>query len=126
MKKVLVLLIGVLLITGCSNKEENDKDAKIEELLNVRYHEVDNMACITFYGEGRYSMYDCDSEPTNYFFDSESECTYELNGNKMNFKCEHEIQEHKNNYIEILEWTKDTFKFKMDGKIKEFKGEENE
>ena len=75
MKKICLLLIGLFLITGCAKEEVPFKD--------VRYQEIDEegntaWACITFYGKGSYSLYDCDSEPTSYPFDSEWECKYKF------------------------------------------------
>lgn len=107
----------------------NHKKYYLEELgmenkvkyTNIKYREnKTDYACITFYPDGDYSMYDCDSEPTEYFFDSESECTYKYIGNKLEFDCEYTIYDHKNNYIEIIEWTDKIFKFNIEGKVKTF------
>lgn len=113
-----------VLLTGCQKKEEKkENNQEIKPIYNVKYKEVGEYACITFRDEKKYSMYDCDSEPTHYFFDSESECEYEFKGNKIYFDCKYEYEEHKRDYIEIITWTKDELIFNYEGEIKTFKKE---
>lgn len=119
-KIFIISLTLMFLLTGCAF----DKDMKVK-YTNITYREEnDGWACLTFYDDGDYSMYDCDSEPTNYFFDSEAECTYKYTGDKIKFKCKYYINEHKNNYIEIKEWDKSVLKFTIDGQEKVFYAQE--
>lgn len=119
-KIFIISLTLMFLLTGCAF----DKDMKVK-YTNITYREEnDGWACLTFYDDGDYSMYDCDSEPTNYFFDSEAECTYKYTGDKIKFKCKYDINKHKNNYIEIKEWDKSVLKFTMDGQEKVFYAQE--
>ena len=78
---------------------------------DITYISKDHDACLTFYNQKEYSLYDCDSEPTDYFFDSESECTYKYDGKYIKFKCKYNIQDTKTNKIKVLSWTKDKFEF---------------
>ena len=125
--KLILLTIMLLIITACSSET-------IEvEYQNITYEEISidennnvstEYACITFYDDGEYSMYDCDSEVTNYYFDSENECKYFYDGDKIKFKCKYNYSNVKNKPIEIITWDKDTFEFKYNGDIKIFKSME--
>lgn len=119
MKKVFLFFVIILFVCGCSKKIDlaSKKDV---EFVNIIYREENNgYACITFFEEG-YTMYDCDSEPTNYFFDSENECDYSYTGDRIYFDCKYNYQDHKNDYIDIMEWNENNFVFIMDGVIKTF------
>jgi hypothetical protein len=66
-------------------------------------------------------MYDCDSEPTNYFFDSENECTFKYDGTYMKFDCKNNFSDKDIDTIKILSWDKYTFRFKYGDEEKVFK-----
>ena len=76
MKKIVLLMFIPLLLVGCNNKKDGLDETSLKEVeyKNITYQEIVNnkpvYACITFYKNNDYSMYDCDSEPTSYFFDS--------------------------------------------------------
>lgn len=90
--------------------------------LNIRYERKDGWACLEFREDGDYTMYDCDSEPTNYFFDSENECIYKyLNDKKeINFKCEASVWDIEEKNIKIENWTRNKITFTIDGKTETF------
>lgn len=112
MKKYLV--IGLLLLSvGCKKVVPK---GNFDIIYDTTYVGDEGTACLTFHKDG-YSLYDCDSEPTNYFFDSENECTYIYNKDTMRFKCEY----NNGGNIKILNWTKEEFKFKYKNEIKIFK-----
>lgn len=132
MKKKLLIIVGIVLIIGIGlfvyfnlNKSINYEDAPY---LNIRYREKDEWACLEFRTNGSYTMYDCDSEPTNYFFDSENECTYNYLKEKseVNFKCKSSVYGIKNKSIKILEWDEKKIKFSFDKEEKTFYAENEE
>lgn len=90
---------------------------------NITYKAADNSACLTFYNDKEYSLYDCDSEPTSYFFDSENECTYKYSGGYMSFNCKYNVENSKTNKIKVLVWSKEEFSFKYNSNTIKFKAE---
>ncbi len=126
MKTRLSLLIGgfiiliAIIIFIIFKIVNNDDTPKFKPIYNITYVGDDNLACLTFYKDGSYSLYDCDSEPTNYFFDSENECTYTYKKEYMSFECKYNYSKSKNKKIKILNWTKDEFKFEYNNKVKTF------
>ena len=114
------LLVGVFIIFEKS-EIGNGSDAPY---LEIRYNSNDR-ACLTFYENGKYSMYNCDSDPTNYFFDNENDCTYKYysSSNKIIFKCNYNSKYKHHNYIKVLEWDENHIKFDYEGDIKTFKAE---
>ncbi|MDO4995722.1 MAG: hypothetical protein Q4E69_00945 [Bacilli bacterium] len=110
-----LIIIGLVVIFN-NIKRSNYHDAKY---LGIMYQEEhDEYACLTFDTNGRYSLYDCDSEPTSYFFDDENECTYSYdNKDTIYFDCKYKSKQNK---IKVVEWTKDVFRFEIDGKVKNF------
>ena len=122
MKKILILTFLLLILSGCEKKEEENKtEYQDAPYLDTRYRGDNGQACLTFYKNGRYSMYDCDSEPTDYKFDSESECkyNYDKENNKIYFKCKNV----KDNYIKIKKWDKEHITFIYEGEEKTFEVE---
>lgn len=121
MKKLLVVIAMLFLVTGCSKNEE-------VPYPGIRYQEVREdenelhtvWACIRFLDNGKYSLYDCDSEPTSYAFDNEWECTYKYQNNKMRFNCKYG----DGAVIKITKWDEETFEFIYDGETKTFKSED--
>ena len=71
---ILVLLIVILVIVFTKYKKNNE--VLMEAHRGIIYREVGYDACLSFYDDDVYSLYDCDSEPTDYPFDSEWECEY--------------------------------------------------
>lgn len=117
---ILVLSVGVLIYFKCNNNDNIPyQDAPY---LNIRYAAKDEWACLEFRTNGDYTMYDCDSEPTNYFFDSENECTYNYieSKNEVNFKCDNEYSSVKNKSIKIIEWDENKIRFSFDNEEKTF------
>lgn len=115
---VLLLILIAFVIINVLNKV-NGFDAPYKDLT---YSATNGRACLTFYKNGKYSMYDCDSEPTSYYFDSENECTYKYYSvsKKIKFKCKHETEYKHKNYIKVLEWDNKHIKFIYEGKEKTF------
>ena len=114
----LLVILGIFTITGCSKEEQYET---FDMVYDVTYVSEDEDACLTFYKNGKYSLYDCDSEPTDYFFDSESECTYTYTNGYMNFKCKYKDSKYKDSKIRILNWNEEEFKFVYDNKEVTFK-----
>ena len=69
-----ILVIGLLFLIGPHNKP----------YTGITYSARNERACLVFHKNGKYSMNNCDGEPTNYFFDDEHECTYKYL--KWNYK----------------------------------------
>jgi len=115
---ILILLIIILVIVF-TNRNKNDNEPSMEAHRGIIYREVGNDACISFYDDDVYSLYDCDSEPTSYPFDSEWECEYFFDNSEeiITFKCvdKDDIK------IKVLSWTEDEFSFLFDGKERFFK-----
>lgn len=124
MKKNLLLFFLLLMfmigLTGCEKEEINET---FDIVYDVTYVSENENACLTFYKNGEYFLYDCDSEPTDYFFDSESDCTYTYKNGYMKFKCKYKDPQHKDQKIRVLNWTDEEFKFKYDDEIIIFKKE---
>lgn len=119
MKKFLILFFILFILTGCNS---NLKDADYEDIWYQEINTLDDetytlWACIEFYDNGNYNLYDCDSEPTEYPFDNEWECKYKYHDNIMDFKC----KIGKGGSIKILKWDEETFEFEYDGKKRTFK-----
>ena len=114
----LLFILGIFVIIGCGNEEENET---FDIVYDVTYVSESENACLTFYENGEYFLYDCDSEPTNYFFDSESDCTYTYKNGYMKFKCKFKDPKHKDQKIRILNWNEEEFQFIYDDKIVTFK-----
>ena len=119
---VLILILGITLIIFI-NKKNNKSNAK--SFYNITYVSSDNDACLTFYDASTYSLYDCDSEPTDYFFDSENECTYDYDGKYMTFDCKYYSQAISTDKIEVLKWDKQIFKFTYENKDLTFKAKKD-
>lgn len=124
MKKIIIIFV-LLILCSCS---VNSNDDVPKEYQSIRYQEVDSenqtqYACITFFAKGEYSMYDCDSEPTNYFFDNENECNYEYDSEdkEIEFDCKYDYSDEDT--ITNVYFDKDTFKFTIEGEEKTFKSE---
>lgn len=114
----LIVILGIFNITGCGKEEQYET---FDIVYDVTYVSEDEDACLTFYKNGKYSLYDCDSEPTDYFFDSESECTYTYKNGYMNFICKYINPKHKDSKIRILNWNEEEFKFEYDDEVVTFK-----
>ena len=114
----LLVILGIFTITGCSKEEQYET---FDMVYDVTYVSENEDACLTFYKNGKYSLYDCDSEPTDYFFDSESECTYTYTNGYMNFKCKYKDPKHKDSKIRILNCNEEEFKFVYDDEEVTFK-----
>lgn len=105
------------------NNINNNSLSDIKPYYNIKYVGDDGLACLTFLNNKEYSLFDCDSEPTEYFFDSEDECTYKLNDDEMIFNCKYNIMNSKTNKIKLTKWNKDEFSFIYNGNNKTFKSE---
>lgn len=118
----IVIISSFFLFTNKTDKENTTGSSKenIKPYYNIRYVGDEGTACLTFYNENEYSLFDCDSEPTEYFFDSEDECTYKISGDEMIFDCKYNIMNSKTHKIKITKWTKDEFSFIYNGKEKTF------
>ena len=105
-----ILVIGLLFLIGPHNKP----------YTGITYFARNERACLVFHKNGKYSMNNCDGEPTNYFFDDEHECTYKYlkEENKLEFNCE--IEPDPNGTIKVLEWDIKHIKFIYKGKTKTF------
>lgn len=114
----LLVILGIFTITGCSKEEQYET---FDMVYDVTYVSENEDACLTFYKDGKYSLYDCDSEPTEYFFDSESECTYTYTNGYMIFKCKYKDSKHKDSKIRVLNWNEEEFKFVYDDEEVTFK-----
>lgn len=95
----------------------------IKPYYNITYVGDNGNACLTFINKKEYSMYDCDSEPTNYFFDSEAECSYKITGDEIIFDCKYDIYNTKLKKIKVTNWTNSEFTFIYNGEEKTFKAE---
>ena len=119
------ILVGVMIFSKKSKTDEDKTSNQVisfpEELLDITYQEYKDgeyeYACITFYKDNKYSLYDCDSEPTNYPFDSEWECEPKYDGKKITFEC----LDNKKVTIDIVKWDKEEFVFKYNGEEHTFK-----
>ena len=114
---VLVLLVAILCIVYFV-KHKNNGDA-FEPHYSITYQENGtDYACLTFYQDGDYSLYDCDSEPTDYLFDSEWDCKYSLDKKKgmINFICPNS----ENVNIKVKKWSETEFIFEYKGEEKTF------
>ena len=121
-----IVLVVLMIVERNKNSDDDFVNASFpEELLNITYREYKDDefidACLTFYDDNKYSLYDCDSEPTNYPFDSEWECKaeYDNGRNEIIFKC----LEDKKVKIKINKWDKEEFVFEYDNKEHTFKVE---
>ena len=123
---VLVILIIVsALVTMLISDSNKGQDAPY---LNLVYSPSEGpSACLEFYKNGKYSLFDCDSEPTDYFFDSENECTYKYSkmSKRITFDCIHKTKYKNRGYIEVLEWDNKHIKFDYEGEIKTFYSRNN-
>ena len=61
-----ILVIGLLFLIGPHNKP----------YTGITYFARNERACLVFHKNGKYSMNNCDGEPTNYFFDDEHLCYF--------------------------------------------------
>lgn len=113
---ILILLITTIVCVKIKNHKKGGKDG----IYNITYVSKESDACLTFYNKSNYSLYDCDSEPTDYFFDTESECTYKYDGTYITFKCKYNIQNAKTNKIKVIKWDEKTFEFEYEGKSETF------
>ena len=89
---------------------------------NNRYYSLNETACLTFYDDKNYDLYDCDSEPTDYSFDSEKICTYDYDflSSKARFKCKEGLKSERNTTIKIMGWYKHILIFRYKNTIKIF------
>ena len=92
----------------------------LKPIYNITYIGDDNEACLTFINKKEYSLYDCDSEPTSYFFDNEAECSYKIVGDEIIFKCKYNIYNSKTNKIKVTKWTEKEFSFIYENEEKTF------
>ena len=118
MKKILIILSLLILCCAC-DKTSKDKKLDINDSDDFKYNDISysnysEYICFHFYDNHKYSLYDCDSEPTDLPFDSEFECKayYFEDESKMKFKCKHS----RSSTIDIIEWTKNKFIFEYNGK----------
>ena len=122
-KKLFIVIIVLLLLATCiffvfknryvKNKEDNKE--VFEPHYFIEYEEEDDYlgrACITFYHSGEYTLFDCDSEPTRYPFDSEWNCQYELEDDKIHFTC----PDSEDTTIKVTRWSEGEFFFMYEGK----------
>ena len=116
---IVIVILMIVVIILCLNHKIGASDAPY---LNITYSARNDWACLTFYRNGRYTMYDCDSEPTNYFFDDEHECTYKYfkKESRLEFDCKIEPNPDGKNSIKVLEWDKKHIKFLYYGQAKTF------
>ena len=127
-KKLFIVIIVLLLLATCiffvfknrytRNKEDNK--VEFEPHYFIEYaEEHDNMdiACITFYHNGEYTLFDCDSEPSHYPFDSEWNCKYELENDEIHFTC----PDSEDTTIKLTRWSEGEFYFIYEGKEHFFK-----
>ena len=112
---LIVLFVFMIILLSVFNRKD-------VPYTDITYSARGEWACLTFYKNGKYSLYDCDSEPTDYFFDSENECTYKYFSNNkiIKFKCKYKTKYKHRDYIKILEWDNKHIKFDYEGKKKTF------
>jgi len=116
---IVILLVVILVFVFNSKKKEKDVVEEWASYVYTTYRENGtDYACITFYDNGKYSLYDCDSNPTKYPFDSENECTYVFDNKAhiMNFYC----KDNQNYDIKVLKWNEIEFSFEYAGQKKTF------
>ena len=114
MKKLLIIFCLLILCCACGKDKKLDiNDSDEFKYTDVSYSNLSEYICFHFYDNHKYSLYDCDSEPTGLPFDSEMECKayYFEDESKMKFKCEYG----GSSTIDIIEWTKDKFVFEYKG-----------
>lgn len=120
-KKLIIIIVSIVLFVFIFSVIFNmiGKDAPYTD---ITYSAKDEWACLTFYKNGKYTLYDCDSEPTDYFFDSDNKCTYKYYSKIkiIKFKCKYKTKLLQKNYIKILEWDKKHIKFDYEGEKKTF------
>lgn len=116
----LALIIISLTIFGVYKFFTRDLKPNFEIVYDTTFVGDDGLACLTFYRDGKYSMYDCDSEPTRYFFDSENECSYKYEKEYMKFKCKYNYSNIKDRKIKIINWDYKEFRFIYNGDEKTF------
>ena len=107
-----ILILFLLLNMGI----ENYKDIKYKYIRYANYDEGSDI-CITFY-DNDYSVYDCDSEPTGYGFDSEHECKmhYDKKKNLLKFfNCKYS-SDGKPRIVYIKKWNFNELVIEYNGK----------
>ena len=109
----LIIFLVSLIAVGTYFTLNDFNEEVLKPVYDVTYTSDANDACLTFYKKGKYSMYDCDSEPTAYFFDSENECTYKTKNSEIRFNCKY--GDNKNGKIKVLSWNNEKFEFMYEG-----------
>ena len=115
----IIVLLSIILSIVFVVKNKNKNEYTMNSYLFVTYQENGkDYACITFYQDGDYSLYDCDSEPTNYPFDSEWNCTYSFDNKNgvISFSC----PDSRDTSIKVVRWTEKEFSFEYEGEKKTF------
>ena len=118
---VVLFILFLLVFKICTDLIREQSFNTYDIVYDVTYTNDEGNACLTFYKNGKYSMYDCDSEPTDYFFDSENECTYSYKKDYIYFDCRYNYSNLKDNKIKILSWNKQEITFKYGNKTETFK-----
>lgn len=119
---IIVLVIVGLIVVAARFQTPAEHEYNDAPYLDITYSAKNEHACLTFYKNGKYTMYDCDSEPTSYFFDDENECKYNYvpEENKVYFICENSVWNINSGSIKIFKWTDKEIVFDYKGETKKF------
>ena len=110
---VVVALIILLLVFSKNNKSDDKDTNSIKAVYDIKYSipKDEYCSCITFYSNGKFSEYDCESEPSEMPFAGEFYDKYTYNSNKITFKGNGV----KDVTAEVLNWNQDKLTLKVLG-----------
>lgn len=120
-KSIIIVCLVVVVLVVCAivfgknifTKSESNEPNKVAAVYDVKYSipKDDYCSCITFYPNGKFSEYDCDSEPTEMPFAGEYYDKYSYNSDKITFKGNGV----KDVTAEVLNWDEDKLTLKVVG-----------
>lgn len=112
---LVVILVICMVVFGKNifNKKEDKGPNKMDAVYDVKYSILKDSycSCITFRSNGKFSEYDCDSEPTEMPFNGEYYNKYNYASDKITFTG----KSVKNVTAEVLYWDQDKLTLKVLG-----------